>query len=111
MTNQHLVNPNITEADLSRFRRQADAIVQTRRADLARLDAARMQARDAGLPAVEDFFLQIQQADQRTIEQAEQLFGAMKTREEGEPPGDQLVDLESEESFPASDPPSRSRIT
>lgn len=101
----------VTEHDLALFRRQADALVQNRRANLARLESARMQAREAGLPAVEDFFLHIQQTDQRIIEQAEHLFGAMRIREEGEPPSDRLVDTEGLESFPASDPPSHSRFT
>lgn len=111
MNDRHAANHDATAGLLDPFRNQIDALVQHRRANLARLESARLQARDAGLPSVEDFFLHIQQNDQRIIEQAEQIFGAARARRAGEPAGDDVIDVEEKESFPASDPPTHNRFT
>lgn len=111
MSERHAAVHEAAEGQLDQFRSQIDALVQHRRANLARLESARLQARDAGLSAVDDFYLQVQQNDQRIIEQAEQLFGMVRAARHGESPSDEQVDASSEESFPASDPPTHSRFT
>jgi len=111
MSERHAAIHEAAEGQLDRYRNQIDALVQHRRANLARLESVRLQAREAGLSAVEDFFLQVQQNDQRIIEQAEQLFGAVRAAGRGESPANEQVDESSAESFPASDPPTHSRFT
>jgi predicted secreted protein len=93
-----------------RFRRQVEGLIRTRIENVARLESFRSQARDSNLPAVEEFFFQVQQADQRIIQQAEQFLGGLLS-ENAEPRRDRMIDHEIAESFPASDPPTYSRIT
>ena len=102
----------MTPENADRFRRQAEGLIRARIESVARLESLRSQARESDTPAVEEFFFQIQQSDQRIIEQAEQFFaGLLSQSADNVPPRDNLIDQEVAESFPASDPPTYSRIT
>jgi len=112
MSEQEHGSGSLTPEGAARFREQAETLIRSRIESIARLESLRSQARDANAPAVEAFFFQVQQSDQRIIDQAEQLFGGFQGGSNIDAPArDHLVDDEVSESFPASDPPTYSRIT
>lgn len=103
---------NLSGEELARCRRLAESVIRNRKESLDRLGTYREQARASGLTAVEEFLFQAAQSDQRILGNAEQLFSSVLEQGGNEaPPRDNLVDEEVAESFPASDPPTYSRIT
>ena len=112
MSERHEWSDNLSDEELARCRRLAESVIRNRKESLHRLEAFREEARASGLSAVEEFLFQAAQSDQRILGNAEQLFSSVVKEGGNEaPPRDHLVDDEVAESFPASDPPTYSRIT
>ncbi len=112
MSNHHDWTATLSGEDLARCRRMAESVIRDRRLSVERLESFRSEARRNGLGEIEEFLFRVQQSDQRVLGNAEQLFGYVARGTENEAhPRDHLVDDEAAESFPASDPPTYSRIT
>ncbi len=102
----------LSNEELTRCLRLAETVIRDRRQSIERLDAFRLRAQANGLAEIEEFLFQVQQSDQRVLNNAEKLFGQPVSGESSEDAHrERLVDEQTAESFPASDPPTHSRIT